>query len=104
MQPNNATVGNGGSATFTVIASGEELTYQWFGPDGSTLSDIPGKIAGASTPSMQIFNVQPSDVGNYQLRVSNAAGVVNSNVVTLSIGKYFCIFFYIRLYIDIFCG
>ena len=86
-QPSNATVGVGGSATFTVFASGESLTYQWLGPDGSPLSDVPGKIVGATTSRLQIFDVQPGDVGNYQLRVSNAAGAVDSNVVTLSIGK-----------------
>ena len=80
-------MGVGGSATFFAVASGERLTYEWFGPDRSSLSDMPGKIVGATTARLQIRNVQSGDIGNYQLRVSNVGGVVNSDVVTLSISK-----------------
>ena len=67
-------------ATFTVAASGEGLTYQWFGP--------VGEIAGATTATLQISNVQSNDAGSYRVQVSNAGGSVNSNTITLAISKY----------------
>ena len=82
--------GVGGSATFTVVASGEGLTYQWFGPGGVTLSDALGKISGATTSTLQIFNIQSNDTGSYQVRVSNAGGTVSSNSVSLIIGRNVC--------------
>ena len=74
-------------ATFTVVVSGEGLTYQWFGPGGVTLSDTPGEIAGATTSTLQIFNVQSDDFGNYRVRISNVGGSVDSNIVILSFSK-----------------
>ena len=76
----------GGMATFTVEAFGEGLTYQWFGPGGSLL-DKSGKIAGATTATLQIFDVQSNDLGNYLVRVSNIGGSVFSAVATLRISK-----------------
>ena len=87
MQPNDVTTREGGSASFTVIVSGEELKYQWFGPGGDSLSDIPGKITGATTSNLEILNVQQVDAGKYRVSISNAGGSVNSDEATLSIGK-----------------
>ena len=69
-----------------MIVSGEGLTYQWFGPDG-VLSDTAGEIAGSSTNTLQILNVQEGDTGNYQVRVVNAAGGVESDVASLTLGE-----------------
>ena len=85
-------------ATFTVIASGEELTYQWFGPDGM-LVDKSGKITGASTATLQIFDVQPNDLGNYLVRVSNIGGLVVSDVATLRISKAVLIVLFNRTFL-----
>ena len=68
-------------------ASGQGLTYQWFGPGGVTLSDQTGKIVGATSATLKIFNAQQSDIGDYQVRVSNAVGSVTSNIVALTISK-----------------
>ena len=87
-QPTSIGIGIGGSTTFTVVASGEGLTYQWFGPGGVTLSDIPGEISGATTATLQIFNIQSNDLGNYRVRISNVGGSVDSSSVTLSFGKF----------------
>ena len=73
--------------TFTVTVSGDGVTYQWFGPNGVALSDIPGKVNGTATATLQISDVQSGDVGNYRVRVSNAGGSVNSRLVRLSIGE-----------------
>ena len=88
MQPTNIGVGGGRSATFTVVTSGEGLSYQWFGPGGVALSDTLGEIVGATTATLQIFNVQSDDLGNYQVRISNIGGSVDSNLVTLSFSKF----------------
>ena len=86
-QPESVSVGVSGPATFTVVASGEEpLTYQWFGPGGA-LSDISGEIDGATTATLQVFNVQSDDEGNYRVRVTNVGGSVDSNIASLTISK-----------------
>ena len=91
-QPSNVSVGAGGSASFTVMASGQGLAYQWFGPDGMALSDIPGEIAGATTATLQIFNVQSNDTGSYQVQVFNAGGSVNSTSFSLTTGMRIILF------------
>ena len=73
-------------ASFTVEASGEGLSYQWFGPGGA-LSDISGEIDGATTAMLQIFNVQSDDEGDYRVRVTNVGGSVESDIASLSISK-----------------
>ena len=79
-QPEDVNVGMEGTATFTVVASGEGLMYQWFGPGG--------EIAGATSATLQISNVQSNDAGSYRVRVSNAGGSVISNSITLTISKH----------------
>ena len=74
----------GATATFSAMASGGALVFQWFF-NGITLSDIPGEISGANENTLLVIDVQQSDLGNYQLRVSNAAGFVDSDVVQLSL-------------------
>ena len=70
-----------------MVASGEELTYQWFGPGGVALSDVSEEIAGARTSSLQILNIQSDDEGPYQVRVSNAGGSVSSAFIILTISE-----------------
>ena len=86
-QPISIVVGAGGNATFTVVASGEGLTFQWFGPGGVALIDIPEKTDGATMTTLQIFNVQSRDDGSYRVQVSNAGGLVSSDSVNLTISK-----------------
>ena len=95
LQPRMVSVGVGGSATFTVVASGEGLTYQWLGPGGVALSDMPGEIAGATTSTLQIFNIQSNDAGSYQVRVSNTGGSVTSDPASLIIGRNACLIYYL---------
>ena len=86
-QPNSTSVQAGRTVTFLVVASGVGLTYQWFGPGGVALSDVPQEIAGARTPTLQIFNIQLDDEGTYQVRVSNSGGSVSSQFIILTISK-----------------
>ena len=76
-QPRSQIVGPGGSATFSVIASGTTpLGYQWrFGTN---------LIAGATSTSFTRTNAQAGDAGNYSVTVSNAYGqTISSNALLL---------------------
>jgi hypothetical protein len=80
LQPQSQTAIAGQNATFTVAAtSTPALGYQW-------LFDA-GPIAGATTNSYIINNVQPPDAGGYAVVVSNAAGSVTSDVAVLTVGR-----------------
>ncbi len=79
---------SGETATLTVVASGEGLSYQWFGPDGEPLSDSAGVIEGATTSSVRIIGVGPDSAGGYRVRVtSSSGGIVDSDVASLTVGK-----------------
>ena len=78
----------GGTATFTVEATGEGLlSYQWFGPGGNALTDVDGDIEGSNSSTLQIINVESGDAGDYTVVVTNSAGSVISDAATLSIGE-----------------
>ena len=77
-QPTNATVGVGGTATFSVAATGTApLTYQWTNN---------GANAGTNSATYVISNVPAADnLAQIQVQVSNAAGSQTSNTVTLTV-------------------
>ena len=77
-QPTNQTVAAGGTAKFTVAASGSPpLSYQWlFGTN---------PVAGGTGSSLVLNNVQPSQVGSYSVVVSNAYGPVTSSNALLTV-------------------
>jgi hypothetical protein len=77
-QPISLTVLDGSSATFSVVASGTGLTYQW------RLNGV--NITGATSASYTIAEVRLGSVGSYTVVVSNSAGSITSNVATLAIG------------------
>jgi DNA/RNA endonuclease G (NUC1) len=75
-QPTSQTTVVGGSATFSVTATGDAtLTYQWLHDDL--------EIAGATAPTLTLNNVQAADVGAYTVTVSNSIGSVTSNDASL---------------------
>ncbi len=87
VQPSDVNAEAGGTATFSVEASGEGLSYQWFGPDGKPLSDSDGAIEGATTPTLRIINAGLDDAGGYKVRVTSASGrIVDSDIVYLFFG------------------
>jgi hypothetical protein len=78
-QPVNASGAPGGNASFSVIAAGgAPITYQWY-KNGALLP-------GQTNAVLNITGIQPSDVGNYYVIVSNPVNSVQSNTVTLSLG------------------
>ncbi len=92
MQPLSlSTQAPGTSVTFTVVATGTGLTYQWLF-DGTTITDTDGdgsKYSGTTSATLTVNHlVHPDDEGSYIAIVENAAGSVNSDPATLDIGEY----------------
>jgi len=87
-QPANRTSCQNGTVTFTAAATGTITTTQW---QVSTNGGGPGgnwtNIAGATTTTLTLTNVQPSQNGyKYRLVLSNAGcGAVNSAEATLTV-------------------
>ena len=75
-QPRSLTVTNGGSASFSVVATGSP-TYQWR-KSGTNLS-------GATTATHTVSSATTNDAGNYTAVASNAGGSVTSTVATLTV-------------------
>lgn len=77
-QPENQTVAEGATATFSVLAGGTApLNYQWQF-NGTNLS-------GATGDSLTLTNVSSANAGSYRVIVSNAVDVVASDFATLTI-------------------
>jgi photosystem II stability/assembly factor-like uncharacterized protein len=76
-QPQSQIVNLGSNATFTVAVSGTApFIYQWRFNSG----DIPA----ATNSIYSRMNVQPADLGNYSVVVTNVAGAATSAVAILS--------------------
>jgi hypothetical protein len=70
-QPTNTTIVAFNNASFTVAASGANLSYQWRF-NGNT-------IVGGTNATLTLTNVQPSQEGLYQALVLNPSGSVASS-------------------------
>lgn len=83
-QPGNATVKVGETATFTIAASGDNLTYQWQidRNDGKGWVNIDGATATNYTTST--VNISCNGF-KYQCVVSNSAGTDTSNTAVLTV-------------------
>jgi len=78
LQPFNQTVLTGGTATFSVTASGTApLSYFW--RQNGTF------IPGATQSNYTISNVQTNNAGNYSVVITNAYGSATSVVAVLSV-------------------
>ena len=85
-QPQSQSVSAGSGVTFTVAASGSNLTYQWFLND-SPVSDT-GNISGSHTATLAIGNVQSSNAGIYTVLVINSSCSTMSSAASLSVSGY----------------
>src|SRR5207244_4120447 len=83
-QPANQTVTAGGTATFSVTATGTgTLTYQWM--KGATTLANGGNISGATSATLTISNAQSADQATYSVTAANASGSVASPGATLTV-------------------
>ncbi|GAB3202271.1 hypothetical protein ABID22_002610 [Pontibacter aydingkolensis] len=92
------TVCAGGTASYTVTATGTNLQFTWF-KEGSTTPIVNGgqfaitggTSGGATTSTLTISNVDASNGGKYFVRVSNnttttaCTAVINSAIVPLTV-------------------
>jgi glucose/arabinose dehydrogenase len=77
-QPQNTTIAQGGNGSFSVTASGTApLNYQWK-KDGNI-------ITGATSATFNINSATQADQGNYSVTISNGAGTITSNTVSLTV-------------------
>jgi autotransporter-associated beta strand protein len=82
-QPASRTNAIGETATFTVIAAGNGLTYQWY--QGVSALSTGGNIYGATSSSLVVSNLVGNSAGNYSVVVTDASGSVTSSVAALTI-------------------
>jgi len=80
-QPQSQSVALGGSAIFSVTATGGGLSYQWQ-YDGTPLS-------GQTFSTLSLSNLTLSQSGNYTVVVSNSVGPVTSSAAVLSVQASF---------------
>jgi K319-like protein len=78
-QPVSPNAVHHGSALFFVVASGEDLTYEWRGPFGF--------VKSSPEPFLMRTGLDPSDDGHcYYVVISNAAGSVTSEEACVTVG------------------
>lgn len=78
-QPVSQAVASGSNATFTVVATGSGLSYQWYKNDAA--------ISGATSSTLTLSAVTSSNAGNYSVKVSNSSGAsITATGFSLSIG------------------
>jgi len=83
-KPDSKNVTAGTTVTFRVVATGTApLTYEW--RKNNVRLNNGGKIAGATTDTLTISNVDSTDEGKYSVAISNAAGSVTSPNAVLSL-------------------
>lgn len=76
----------GGSASFSVAATGNGLTYQW--RKGTTNLFNGGNISGATSATLTLSNVSVADAANYNCIVSGTCGPpVTSSSAMLTIAS-----------------
>ncbi len=75
----------GGTASFSVAASGgTPLSYQWKRYDTNIVNAV-GKFAGATSPTLTISNAQASDDTTYTVTVTDTAGSLTTTPVRLRV-------------------
>ncbi len=82
-QPVSLDANVGDDVSFTVVANGNNLTYQW-NKNGLALTD-GGNISGSATSTLNIANVTDADYGNYDCDISGDCGNVSSDVAVLTV-------------------
>src|ERR1051325_1466078 len=82
-QPGNLVVCSGSSASFSVTATGTDLSYQWR-KNGVNLSN-GGTISGSTTATLTINTASAADSGSYDVVVTTGCGSPTSNPASLTV-------------------
>ncbi|RYE22693.1 MAG: T9SS type A sorting domain-containing protein [Sphingobacteriales bacterium] len=85
-QPSNQTICAGETASFTVAATGTNLTYQWqvSNDGGGTYNNITGANSGTLTLTPVPFS---SNGNRYRVVVTSCSGPANSNAAILTVNE-----------------
>ena len=79
-QPASQEVASGASASLSVAASGDDLTYQWYtGNSGDTASPIAGATGSSFTTSALTAS------SNFWVQITNAGGSTNSDTAVITV-------------------
>ena len=85
-QPKNARIASNSTATFTVVANGSGLTYQWQTKTTSTASWANTSLNGAKTATLSFTANESYNNRQYRCLVTDASGVLHvSDVVKLTV-------------------
>lgn len=84
-QPTAITRCVGQSASFTVVASGTIVSYQWKF-NGANISDGSG-ISGATSENLVIASVTSANAGQYSCSVTGSNNIANSNTALLTVNQ-----------------
>lgn len=77
--PQSLTVAAGGSATFTVAATGSSpLRYQWY-------FNTTNALAAATNTTLALNSVSATNAGTYSVLITNLVGAVTSSVASLTV-------------------
>jgi hypothetical protein len=88
-EPSNTTVCEGDVAFFEVVATGTNLTYSWYKDNSTTpISNIDGKISGATGNVLSIANVDPADEGTYRCVITGGCTSESTSPASLSVNLY----------------
>ncbi|HMP81184.1 MAG TPA: immunoglobulin domain-containing protein [Verrucomicrobiota bacterium] len=79
-EPQNQNLIVGQNASFSVVATGSQLSYQWYFNTNTLLN-------GKASSTLLINSVQLSDQGGYSVVVSNNLGSVTSIVASLTVAS-----------------
>lgn len=82
-QPSSIVTNAGAAVSFSVVAAGYNLTYQWC-KNGAPLGDS-NNVSGSATSTLTLSNVLRADDGPYLVKVSNSLGTTNSDAATLAV-------------------
>ncbi len=79
-QPASQEVASGASASLSVAASGDDLTYQWFtGNSGDTASPVAGATAGTLDTGALTAST------NFWAQITNAGGTADSDTAVITV-------------------
>ncbi len=75
----------GSNVNLSVVAVGNNLTYQWYKKVGASVTTLTntGKYSGTTTPSMAIANAYEAENGDYYVIVTGTCNAVTSTPVTV---------------------
>ena len=79
-QPASQEIASGASASLSVTATGDDLTYQWFtGNSGDTAAPVAGAISGTLTTSALTAST------SFWVQITNAGGAADSETAVVTV-------------------